>query len=168
MNRGTPVFQHGYPPGAAQLPSVTPLHAEIKAVLRTVVQAIQSQGLVQKVILNEGQMGAPTTVCVSIQEEATWRANSAKPLILQAAKDKLLWGAQCSSNTYVMGYEVTPFTDDPAGGFDALLGSVPPSMEGIACWETYRRGTCARHGQCALYHPCARDLAPVRVVFSNR
>lgn len=87
--------------------------------------------------------------------------------VLQLAKDALLTFAATSQNTYVLGYEKTPFQDWTSEGsprqcgFQAVIGIVPAEQEATACWDTYQKGFCPRRAQCRWCHPEDRDLVTV-------
>lgn len=176
LNAEAQIFE---PHLAVALPKISPslampLHADIKSVIRPVVQALQARSTVRKVTVTEGLMGSLTTLAVELREEAATsvRAGAGQPQAWQQAvslaKDILIHAAERSTSTYVLGYTLEPFSDVDDGGFGATLSMVPFSMEGMACWDMYQKGFCARHGQCECYHPDAGDLAQVRVILAKR
>lgn len=151
------------PNGVSHAPAA-PLHAEIKSVIRPIVQALQAHHPVKQVTIAEGRMGSVTTVAVELGEEAEWKGGVGR-YTMQMAKDLFLRTAERSQSTYVVGYELEPFSEKEDGGFQVVLGVVPYSMERMVCWETYRRGFCSCRAHCNFWHPSDDDFVPVRLMF---
>merc|ERR1719262_1156021 len=72
---------------------------------------------------------------------------------LSAAKDAILTSAEHSQDTYVLGYDVKPFTKIDKCSFTATLASIPDSQQNSCCWDTYKNGFCPRRITCRWAHP---------------
>jgi len=118
-------------------------------------------------------MGSLTTLAVELRDEPRATAAAARGQkqawehAVQQAKDILIHSSARSSSTYVLGYDAAPFEAEEDGGFRATLSMVPAYMEGMACWDTYQKGSCSRRASCSYCHPSDDDLAPVRVILAK-
>mmetsp|Transcript_69275 Transcript_69275/g.150783 ORF Transcript_69275/g.150783 Transcript_69275/m.150783 type:complete len:254 (+) Transcript_69275:173-934(+) len=83
---------------------------------------------------------------------------------LELAKTAMLEAAEQSSETYIVGYAATPFTQKSNGcGFEAQLALV--SDETNACWDLLASGLCRRGCLCRWSHPAWQATVDVTAIF---
>jgi hypothetical protein len=135
--------------------------SEIQSSLTLVAQQVKSAHGVMDVDVNLGLAGTLATITVT-----TLMLD--KSAVTTASKSALLEVAERSKSTYVLGYETTPFQDNPDGsGFFCTFASMPVAWECSACWDTYTMGFCPRKRTCKWQHPGRTELQPVRVVVQS-
>jgi len=177
-NMGRPVREATVPRLNAQAPafepSQHPTHVqqgfqsqrqEVSDAIAAATLALQGSQVVSDVKVTPGSGNA-----VSIDGEVVGtgaQVSFTMKEALQSAKDALLTFAASSQNTYVMGYEQTPFKDwvehgsPMTCGFSATIGIVPAEHQDTACWDTYQKGFCPRPATCRWCHPEDWDMSNV-------
>lgn len=127
--------------------------AGIQMVLAGAKDALQSDPGVIGVQVMEGGVGSPWTMV------AHTRAPSRNPrYLLAAVKKALLASAEHSRDTYILGYDVKPFTKIDKCSFTTTLASIPDSQQNNACWDTYKSGYCPRRITCRWCHPGENEV----------
>jgi hypothetical protein len=110
-------------------------------------QALTSSGVMQKVERIEGV--TEWSLIGSFQSVNLQQCQHS----LEAVKAAILYAAEQSSDVYVVGYEVEPFTPlcGPYLGFRTQLALVQD--ESSACWDLLTKGLCNRGCKCRWQHP---------------
>lgn len=140
------------------------LPPEISIVVSAAKQALLGGQHVLDAQVTEGALGQTTTITAEVDDKL---GPNDSHEILGLAKAALLEAAANSQMTYVLGYGTVPFQDVTDSGFKAAIGSIPPSMQGSICWDTYQKGYCPRRALCRWCHPTETDLAQIRVLLKR-
>jgi len=172
-NMGRPEREATVPRLNAQAPAFEPLQhptlvqqgfqsqrQEVLEAIAAATLALRGSQVVSDVKVTSGS-GNTVSIdgeVVGAGEQVSFTMNEA----LQSAKDALLTFAASSQNTYVIGYEQTPFKDwseHGSSGFNATIGIVPAEHQDTACWDTYQKGFCPRRATCRWCHPEDWDMS---------
>lgn len=122
--------------------------AGIQSVIAAAKDVLKSDPGVTGVQVTQGAMGGTWTMV------ANTHAPSRNPRYLLAmVKSALLSSAELSRDTYIMGYDVKPFTKIDKCSFTTTIATIPDSEQNTACWDTYKNGYCPRRMTCRWCHP---------------
>jgi hypothetical protein len=136
---------------------------EVKLMISQTVETVRTGEDVCNVCVQDGCMGG-TAILTAMMICQSCNASPDTASVISAAKQSLLSAAAESENSYIMGYDLQPFTDIDACSFSATIGCVPPAHRNTACWDTYMYGFCPRAGSCRWDHPSEMDI--MRCIFT--
>jgi hypothetical protein len=165
---GLEVSPHRLNPEARAFKPTILWPGEVGMLVASAKQAMLGSSCVTDVQVNEAPVGAVTTIVAKVKDSARtspsqWTAGPVR-LTIGLAKKSLLAASRMSKDTYVLGYAESPFTDVSETEFTARLVALPPSIASMACWDTFQKGFCPRHGKCSWQHPQEHDVVTLRVV----
>eukprot|EP00930_Biecheleria_cincta_P035097 TRINITY_DN24173_c0_g2_i1.p1 TRINITY_DN24173_c0_g2~~TRINITY_DN24173_c0_g2_i1.p1 ORF type:complete len:307 (-),score=69.56 TRINITY_DN24173_c0_g2_i1:162-1082(-) len=163
---GSPVMKVCAPPEAP--PPMPAPSEEVTAVLSAAKSALLGNKHVADVKISPELCtpGTASTLNVELKPLGA-KDQDAEKEVCCAGKAALIAACEHSQNTYVMGYEASPFKDMKSSGepgFKATLSAVPDSMQELVCWEIYQKGTCRNQGMCQWYHPVPAHLLPIQLI----
>lgn len=73
--------------------------------------------------------------------------------LLAMVKSALVTSTEHSQGTYILGYDVKPFTKIDKCSFSTTLATIPDEQQRTACWDSYKHGFCPRRISCRWTHP---------------
>jgi hypothetical protein len=138
---------------------------DAKLVITAAHASLAASPKILNVDVFEGALGSTTTIVGSIKKGSLGKRAAQQCLgIVQTA---LLDAAKHSEDTYVIGYNATPFMQLGWSGFSAQLGSVPATQADATCWDTYQRGYCPRRSTCRWCHPQDKEVIKLVVMLQE-
>lgn len=127
--------------------------AGIQMVLSAAKNVFECDPGVFDVQMVEGVMGGTWTIV------AHTRGPFRNPrYLLGMVKNALLTTAEHSRDTYILGYDVKPFTKIDKCSFSATLSTIPDAQQKNACWDSYTNGFCPRRISCRWTHPAESQV----------
>mmetsp|Transcript_44836 Transcript_44836/g.80672 ORF Transcript_44836/g.80672 Transcript_44836/m.80672 type:complete len:323 (-) Transcript_44836:420-1388(-) len=149
VNSAAPVTRTRLRAAARPFASVRALPTGIQMLMQAAKSALECDPSVGSVQIFEGAMGRTCTMTVH-----TAGAHCQHPrCYLTVAKNALLTSAERLRDTYILGYDVKPFTKIDKCSFSATLATIPYEQEKTACWDSYKNGHCPRRIRCRWTHP---------------
>lgn len=145
-----------------------PATEELQGVIAAVRLALFENPHTSQVHVQEGGMGAATTIIAEVYfSEWLSTSGACETMILQPARDALLDATTRSRGVYALGYANQPFENFHDMGFKAKLSVMPTACQDTACWDTYMNGFCPRPSACRWKHPGASDLMEISIVLRD-
>lgn len=122
--------------------------AGIQGVVAAAKAVLENHPGVSGVQVTQGGMGETWTMLANTQAPFRNQRN-----LLADVKSALLSSAEQSQDTYIMGYDLKPFTKISKGSFFATIATIPDYQQNTACWDMYKYGYCRRCATCCWSHP---------------
>lgn len=147
---------------------VTPIPSiptDMQMVLMAAQTALRGCPKITNVQMTQGTFGGTTTIVGNYAKGSLQVFELVKTLA--TVKMALLDAANESTNTYIMGYLKTPFSNVGANGFSGKIGSVSAMQEDTTCWDSYQKGFCPRQSTCRWCHPADHDLVKIVVMLNE-
>mmetsp|Transcript_79321 Transcript_79321/g.140350 ORF Transcript_79321/g.140350 Transcript_79321/m.140350 type:complete len:349 (+) Transcript_79321:83-1129(+) len=148
--RPAPVTRTKLRATAQPFASVRAPPAGIQKVIQAAKDVLECDPSVGSVQMVEGAMGGTWTMIAHLRADAPKKNPR---YYLSAAKNTLLTSAEHSRDTYVLGYDVKPFSKIDKCSFSTTLATIPDAQQNIACWDSYKNGCCPRRITCRWAHP---------------
>lgn len=153
--RETPVTRTKLCSAARPFTSARAPQTGIQTVIKAAKDVLESDPSVVAVQMLQGATGGTCTLLAHTNANLP-RKNPR--YYLMAAKNALLTSSEHSRDTYLLGYEVKPFTKIDKCSFSATLATIPDSQQNTACWDSYTNGYCPRRLTCRWSHPCENQV----------
>mmetsp|Transcript_33869 Transcript_33869/g.61679 ORF Transcript_33869/g.61679 Transcript_33869/m.61679 type:complete len:332 (+) Transcript_33869:96-1091(+) len=150
VKRAAPATRTKLRAAAQPFASVRAPPAGIQKVIQAAKDVLECDPSVGGVQMVEGAMGGTWTMIAHLRADAPKKNPR---YYLSAAKNTLLTSAEHSRDTYVLGYDVKPFSKIDKCSFSTTLATIPDAQQSIACWDSYKNGCCPRRITCRWAHP---------------
>lgn len=147
---------------ATPFASVTCPPDEVTSMIAGAVQVLRSSLEVMEVKVRDGGMGGTTLIIAHSRNSSPDGG-----FVFSEMQDALLSMAEQSENTYILGYNATPFQTLDALSFSTTIAVVPEAHQETACWDYYEKGCCHRCGSCRWDHPANTDMMKLIVTMTK-